>query len=262
QAGYRTGFIGKFGVQVPEGAAAKMFDVFHPLSRSPYFKRQPDGSEVHITDLAGQLAMEFLEACRPDEPFCLSISFDAPHAEDNDKENHYPWNPPADGLYDGIIIPPPRLATDEVFARQPPFLQDSMNRDRWYWRWDNPEKYQKNIRAYYRMISGVDYVMGLVLDRLEQLGLRDNTVVVFAGDNGYYAGSRGFAGKWSHYDESLRIPLIITDLRRPAGTGGLASDATVLNVDIPATLLDLAGIAPPETYQGRSLAPLLNGDLP
>ena len=85
----------------------------------------------------------------------------------------------------------------------------SLNRKRWFWRWDTAEKYQKNVRAYYRMISGVDHVIGRVLAEVETLGLTNNTIVIFSGDNGYYRGDRNFAGKWSHYEESLRVPLVI-----------------------------------------------------
>ena len=70
-------------------------------------------------------------------------------------------------------------------------------------------------------------------------------------------GSRGFAGKWSHYEESLRVPLIVRDPRLgPADQGGTA-DAMALNLDIPATMLDLAGIEQPAAYRGRSVRPFL-----
>ena len=55
--------------------------------------------------------------------------------------------------------------------------------------------------------------MGRVLAEVEKLGLKDNTVVIFSGDNGYYMAQRGLAGKWSHYEESLRVPLVISDPR-------------------------------------------------
>ena len=84
-----------------------------------------------------------------------------------------------DGLYDYIEIPAPHLSDPSVFDSQPEFLRNSMNRDRWFWRWDTPEKYQKNVRAYFRMISGVDHVIGRVRDQLESLGLAENTVIIF-----------------------------------------------------------------------------------
>ncbi len=261
RAGYRTGFVGKFGVGVERGATARMFDDFAPLGRNPYFKKQPDGSLRHVTEIAGDRAVTFLRSCSKDQPFCLSVSFNAAHAEDSDKKNHYPWPKAVDGLYEDVTIPPPLVSTD-FWRQSPKFLQQSMNRDRWFWRWDTPEKYQKNVRAYYRMITGLDRVIGRVLDEAAKLGFGKNTVVVFMGDNGYYKGSRGFAGKWSHYDESLRVPLVIYDPRLPAERRGRVIDEMALNVDVPATIVALANGKAPDSYQGRDLTPLVYGRQP
>jgi arylsulfatase A-like enzyme len=261
-AGYQTGFVGKFGVKVPRGWQEKMFHYFKPLTRNPYFKKQPGGGVRHVAEIAGDRAIDFLRVQKKDQPFCLSVSFNSPHAEDSDKENHYPWPKAVDSLYRDVTVPPPHLSDPEVFNSQPDFLKKSLNRKRWFWRWDTPEKYQKNVRAYFRMISGVDHVMGRVLAELKKLGLADNTVVIFSGDNGYYLGSRGFAGKWSHYEESLRVPLIIYDPRAPRDRQGKVRKEMVLNVDVAPTILSLAGCAVPKAYQGHSLIPLLEGKHP
>src|SRR5262249_62049412 len=81
KAGYRTGFVGKFGVGVQKGGEKRMFDYFVPLNRTPYFKKQPDGSLRHLTDITAHNAVAFLKTCKPGKPFCLSVSFNAPHAE-------------------------------------------------------------------------------------------------------------------------------------------------------------------------------------
>jgi len=262
EAGYRTGFVGKFGVNVPEGMTDQMFDRFENYFRNPYFKEQPDGTERHLTEIIGDRAIAFLEDQPAEQPFCLSVSFNAPHAEDNDKENHYPPIPLLEPLYEDVNVPPPHLSEPEVFEALPEFLRASMNRDRWYWRWDTPEKYQKNIKDYYRMLSGVDLVIGRVLEALQRRGLAENTVVIFTGDNGYYMGARGLAGKWSHFEESLRVPLIIAPASESRALEGRLEERMALNVDLAPTILDLAGMAVPETYQGRSLAPLYRGSTP
>lgn len=92
--------------------------------------------------------------------------------------------------------------------------------------------------------------------------MSDNTVVVFSGDNGYYEGQRGFAGKWSHYEESLRVPLIVYDPRVPESQRGQVIDALSLNVDVAPTLLSYAGVAIPDRYQGRSLRSWVEGNHP
>ena len=262
KAGYQTAYIGKFGVNVEGDSRDRMFDMFKPYNRHPYFKKQPDGTERHISQLCGDTAIEFLRTREQGKPFCISVCFNAPHAEDADKEDHYPPPKAVADLYSNETMPAPELADTAIFESQPEFLRTSMNRDRWYWRWDTPEKYQKNLRNYYRMISGIDHVMGRVLKELRELDLDDNTVVVFAGDNGYYAGSRGFAGKWSHYEESLRVPMIIMDPRLPANRKQQVVDATVLNIDVTSTIVDLAGVELPGQYQGSSLKPWLAGNDP
>jgi len=253
KAGYRTGFVGKFGVSAGKDGPAMMFDSFVPLNRHPYWKTLPDGTRRHLTDLTGDKVIEFLSSCSKEQPFCMSVSFNAAHAEDSDKKNQYPWPEAENGLYDDVTIPPTLVRTD-FWKDLPEFFQKSMHRDRWFWRWDTEEKYQKNVKAYYRMITGLDRNIGRVLDAVKQRGWADNTVVIFMGDNGYYKGSRGFAGKWSHYEESLRVPLVLNDPRVPADNGGRVVPAMALNVDVPATIMKLATGKVPASYQGRDLS--------
>lgn len=262
RSGYRTGFIGKFGVSAAGKGQNEMFDFFKPHGRGPYFKKQPDGSLRHETEIAGDKAIEFLTSQPKDKPFCLSVSFNAVHAEDGDKRpgiGHYPWPKAVDGMYEDVEIPPPRLSDAKIYESQPDILKKSLNRQRFFWRWDTPEKYTTNMRAYFRMISGVDHTIGRVLDELKKQGMADNTVVIYTADNGYYMGNRGFAGKWSHYEESLRVPLIIFDPRLPESQRGREVDAMALNIDLPATMLALAGVEVPQLYQGHSLVPYLEG---
>ncbi len=259
QKGYRTGFVGKLGMKLPEGSIETMFDYFKPLERNPYFHQMSDGSKRHETDLAADHTIEFLSQNPVNIPFAISISFNAAHAEDSDKENHYPSPQSVNGMYEDIVIPPPELWNPEIFQSLPKFLQNSINRDRYFWRWDTPEKYQKNMRAYFRMITGIDFAIARVLEELKNLNLSQNTIIIYMADNGYYMGNRGFAGKWSHFEESLRIPLIIYDPRVPESSQGIVAESMALNIDIPSSIIDLAGIEIPETYQGKSLIPLIYG---
>jgi len=264
KAGYRTGFTGKFGIGV-EGGTKGSFDFFHPIGRGPYLKKQKDGSLRHETQLCGDRAIEFINDTDEKKPFCLSVCFNASHAEDGDKRpgiGHFPWPKVVDGLYDDIRIPPPLYSAPLVYESQPEYLKKSLNRQRFFWRWDTPEKFQVNMRAYYRMISGIDHVVGRVREELQELGLANNTILVFSGDNGYYMGQRGFAGKWSHYEESLRVPLIIYDPRAPRHLCGRTAPEMALNIDIPATILAYAGTQVPEGYQGRNLRPIMDGQSP
>jgi len=134
-----------------------------------------------------------------------------------------------------------------------------MNRDRWYWRFDSTDKYQRMVKGYYRMISGVDSVIGRIRATLEEQGLADNTVIIFMGDNGYFLGDRGYADKWLMYEQSIRIPMIIYDPRQQKANRGKIYEEMVLNVDVTPTILKLAGLDIPARYQGESLTSFYQG---
>lgn len=261
QAGYRTGFVGKFGVGVPPGATRTMFDSFTPLNRTPYWKKQPDGTMKHLTDIESEKAIAFIAAAKPSEPFCLSVSFNAPHAEDNDPKQYF-WQKELDDLYKDAKFPIPRTMTDEFFDSLPEFLRKTESRVRFNWRFDEPKKYQEMVAGYYRMISGVDLVVGRIRDALNKRGLADKTVIVFTADNGYFLGERGFADKWYIYEHSIRVPFIVFDPRASKNRRGQVNDRMGLNIDLSPTLLELAGVAVPKDVQGRSLVPLLKGAKP
>ena len=115
------------------------------------------------------------------------------------------------------------------------------------------------MRAYYRMISGIDKAISRVLAALKEAGLAENTIIVYSADNGYYLGDRGFQGKWSHYEESLRVPMVVYDPRLPKEKRGKVCDDLVLNADLAPTFLDWAGAKRPDGYEGRSLSTLIEG---
>ena len=264
-SGYHTGFIGKFGVkyEFQDSLINEMFDYFKPSPmNAPHFVLQPDSTYRHSAEVFGDFAEDFLANQSEEKPFCLSISFNSVHAVDSNLEpgndGHYPYPESSSNLYEGLVFPEPKLSGPEIFAQHPTFLKNSLNRERFFWRWDTDEKYQTNLRAYYRMISGYDTVIGRVLFALDANGLRDNTIIIFSADNGYYMGNRGFAGKWSHYEESLRVPLIIYD-PRVVKQQNTTVQQPALNIDIPATILEYAGESIPDSYEGMSLRNLVEG---
>ena len=253
--GYRTGFVGKWGVRFEKQAMEGLVDSFQPLSQ-PYIRE----GKPHLTDRVADRAISFLDDRERDQPFCLTVSFWAPHAEDGHADQYIP---PTDlaGLYEDAEVPVPPLASSG-FDVLPEFLQSSLGRRRWGWRFDTREKQIKRTRDYWRMITGVDRALGRILTALEERELAEDTVILFMGDNGYFLGERGLAGKWLIYEESIRVPLIVYDPRAGQGQRGRVLDSMALNVDIAPTLLDLAGAQAPEAYGGRSLVPLLRGEQP
>jgi len=264
--GYHTGFFGKWHAKMPPGyQPAEHFDAFEEIFRNPYYKPQPDGTLRHETDLIVDRGLEFVKEQPRDKPFMLYLWFNACHAEDGDRRpgiGHFPWPQSADGLYEDVSMPPPRLADPAIFDSLPEFLQTSITRERYFWRWNTEQKYQTNMRAYLRMVTGIDNAIGRLLTALQELGLADNTIIVYSADNGYHMGHRGLAGKWSHFEESLRVPLIIADPRVAELHRGQVTEALALNLDLPATFLDWADVPVPERYQGRSLKSLVSGERP
>ena len=245
-AGYRTGLFGKWHAKMPKGFKPQdHFDEFEKIFRNPYFKTMPNGSKRHTTELIGDRGIAFLKSHRGKEsPFCLNLWFNAGHAEDRDREpgaGHYPWPKAMDGKYDDLKIPAPRLSDPAIFEAHPEFFKISNHRERFHWRWDTPEKYQLNIRAYFRMLSGVDHVMARVLQTLKEEGLAENTIVVYVADNGYYMGDRGFAGKCSHHEQSQRVPLVIFDPRQPKQHRGRTVDTMAAQ---PRSTSHLSGLGP------------------
>ena len=266
QQGYRTGFFGKWHAKMPAGYRPEThFDAFENIFRDPYYKSQPDGSLRHETDLIVDRGIAFVEQQPKDQPFALNLWFNACHAEDNDRRpgiGHFPWPSSVDGLYEDRTMPPPRLNDPMIFDRLPDFLRTSITRERYFWRWNTDDKYQTNLRAYLRMVSGIDHAIGRFIEALRLAGLADNTIIVYSADNGYHMANRGLTGKWSHFEESLRVPLIIMDPRVPTVQRGQASQALALNLDIPSTILDWAGCPIPTAYQGRSLRPIVAEQVP
>jgi arylsulfatase A-like enzyme len=128
-----------------------------------------------------------------------------------------------------------------------------------------PPPYRTNIvansetakRNYHRCLTAMDADVGRILDRLDQLGLATNTMVIFLGDNGFYLGEHGLGDKRSLYEESLRIPMLVRYPRLITQPG--VRDNLVLNIDIAPTILDLAGVAVPPEMQGRNWHPLFAG---
>lgn len=255
--GYRTGYFGKWHAKMPKGYRQQdHFDEFQAIGRNPFYKKQPDGSLRHETDLIVDRGIDFIKSQPKGKPFALNMWFNACHAEDGDRRpgiGHFPWPQSADGMYEDFTIAPPRLNDPEIFEALPDFLKTTINRERYFWRWNTDEKYQINMRAYYRMVSGIDNAIGRFIKELEDAGFADNTIIVYSADNGYYMANRGLAGKWSHYEDALKVPLIIADPRVSTEKQGQVTNASALNLDLPATFLDWAGAEIPARYQGRSL---------
>ena len=120
-------------------------------------------------------------------------------------------------------------------------------------------KYQRYIKNYLRCIKGVDESVGKLMNYLEETGLHKNTIVIYSSDQGFYLGDHGWYDKRWMYEESLKMPLIV---KWPGKVKpGTVSEALVQNLDYAETFLDIAGTEIPKDMQGKSLTPLLKGEV-
>ena len=254
QAGYRVGFIGKYGVgdEMPEQA----FDYWKGFpGQGKYEHIDSAGNYIHLTRIMGNQAVEFLQS-REEKPFCLSVSFKAAHVQDEDPRQ-FLYDSAYQDLYANVEIPLPHTGDTaywEVFPEE--FRENNEARRRWYMRFSTPDHYQASVKGYYRLIYGIDVVVGRIRQTLQEIGADEHTVIIYIGDNGFYLGEHGMAGKWYGHEESIRVPLFIYDPRLEESQRGKRMDAMALNIDIAPTILHFAGIEVPAQMQGKNLMQL------
>lgn len=253
-AGYTTGYIGKWHMDGQKGQRPGFDYSASFVGQGRYVDCPVEVNGVStpttgwVDDRSTDFAIEFLKKHRA-KPFSLVVGFKAPHG---------PFTPPerAKERFAGAVARPvPNLETPAIFQgqlnRRPQAQQRQPNPL-------SPEDQKAGVRLnYFRCISAADDNVGRLLTALDELGLAENTVVIFSSDNGYYLREHGLGDKRSAYDESMRIPMLV---RYPKlGVKGKALDQMVLNIDLAPTLLDFAGVAIPKEMQGRSWRPLLEG---
>jgi arylsulfatase A-like enzyme len=250
--GYHVGHVGKWH----NGAfPAKEYD-FGRAYHGKHWYELEGGRKVHVTQRNEEDALEFLNKRPADRPFCLTVAFFATHAEDRHPEQYLP-QPGSMKLYQDVTIPVAPNATRESWERLPDFFDEkNEGRNRWHWRFDTPEKYQKMMKNYYRLATEVDATCGRILAELDKQGVSDKTLVIFTTDNGYFHAEHGLADKWYPHQESIRVPLIIRDPRMKPDRRGSVNDDFTLNVDLAPTILAAVGIKAPARMQGRDIAPL------
>ena len=220
----------------------------NPANSDRIVKLDGDG-ESHGDYKTATRAVQLLEELK-DQPFFLAVGFTKPHS---------PPTAPAKlfDLYDPAKIPlPPDFAA--IPTVPPGFPEASVTKrsgDLFIGREASPEEAREVIRAYHASLTFADTQIGRVLAALDQLKLRDNTVIVFFGDHGYHLGEKG---KWSKhgsvFEVAARVPMIVC---APGGSAGKSSPRTVQLLDIYPTLAELCGLTPPAGLEGHSLVPLV-----
>ncbi len=265
-AGYNIGFIGKFGIgHHPPGS---VFDFWVDTEaggkgQPNYITTDNKGHKIHDTDTIGSAIQTFLNNFGGDGPFCLSVSFKAPHEQDGNPPK-YIIQPKYKDYYKDVTIPQPVTANPIYWNKFPDFFRTDTNfaRARWKGLFGTPELYQENVKNYYRLITGVDDVIGEMMEKLKNLGIAKNTIIIVMGDNGMFLEEHGMEGKWYGYEESIRVPLLIYNSNLPDNVTQYRAPQIALNIDIAPTILSMAGVQIPKSMQGINLIDLIENKIP
>jgi iduronate 2-sulfatase len=189
-------------------------------------------------------AIEHLEKRPQDKPFFIACGFHKPHVPFLAPKKYF-------DLYDPANIQLPKDFAGTPTGTGPAYRA---NFDLFVNREATVPLAHEAIRAYYACASFTDAQMGRVLDTLDRLKLRDNTVIVLVADHGWHLGEKGMWAKLTLFEPSTRVPLIISAPKMSAGKG---CARTVESLDIYPTLADLCGLKAPAVLEGKSLRSLL-----
>lgn len=273
-AGYRTAMVGKWhmghgGEHDPQdfdywdvlSGSEGQGEYWNPLFLSAEGERTVEG---YATDVITDMATNWVDALDGDDPWCVLIYHKAPHR---------PWHPkPEHADQHKREIPLPATFEDDLSTRSASSrralmrLAENLNRDDL--KEDPPEgltyeqaavwKYQRFMEDYLACVDSVDENVGRVIDWLKARGDFDDTVLMYASDQGFFLGDHGWFDKRFMYEESLRMPLLMS---YPHGFAGQqVHEGLVSNVDWAQTILDAAGVESHERMQGRSFWSDLTGD--
>ena len=293
-AGYQTAMIGKWHL----GTDPTGFDHWNILpGQGDYYNPvmirdgQRETHEGYVTDLISDFSAEWIKNRDKSKPFLLMSQHKAPHREwepalrhlGHDNDRKYPEPATLFDTYSGRglavrdqdmtlsntftprdakLVAPPRLNAEQRAVwdayygpRNKAFREANLNgKDLVRWR------YNRYLHDYLGCIKSVDEAVGKLLKTLDDEGLAQNTIVIYAADQGFYLGEHGWFDKRWIFEESLRTPCLV---RWPGvAKPGRTSEALTSVIDFAPTILSAAGLPVPGEMQGRDLTPILKGETP
>ena len=260
--GYMTAIAGKIGFEVlpsdqkkavlPEddfdwwgaGPGQTSYRTIQNKSMAKYAEQYPHSSRSY-----GAFGRDFiLHAAKEKKPFCLSISFKAPHKPDQ-------VDPLFNDVYAGKKFKKPANYGREFstqFSRQ---SKTGRQYDR-FESWGYKDDYDNQMRLYHQLVHAVDSAVGMIRQAVEDAEVADNTVIIFTSDNGFFCGAHGYGSKVLPYEEGSRVPLVIYDPRHENSGKQLRVESITGSIDFAPTILQLAGLKAPRGIDGRDLMPL------
>jgi N-acetylglucosamine-6-sulfatase len=262
--GYRTILVGKYmngyeGTQVPPG-----WDEWYAVSGNYTSTDLNENGRIvsydpesdYLDDVLADRAADYVRDpsgnvpsfLLPDRPFFMWLGTTAPHQPAEPAPRH------ADALADTSLPRPPSFDEADV-SDKPDWIRDNPPL--------GPEQssYMEDLyRKRLQSLLAVDEMIGQLVDALDESGELDDTYIFFTSDNGFHFGTHRLSvGKWTAYEEDIRVPLIV---RGPGVPEGQKLEHLVLNNDLAPTFAELGGVEVPSFVDGRSLKPLLDGDPP
>ena len=258
RAGYATMRTCKKGNSYP--AANEQFTVVHDATKRG--GTEESGSAWHAKQVLGYLNDR--ESAAATDPFLIYFGFSHPHdTRDGTPELLEKYG--AVNHTDTLALPPAN-------AKQPP-LQDNyleahpffhghpeLRDEEWVsgvWKNRDEQTVRNELGREYACSENIDMQLGMVLKKLEELGELENTYIIYTSDHGMSVGRHGLMGKQNLYEHTWRVPFIV---KGPGITAGKRVKGNIYLLDVLPTLCDLAGIAIPESVEGTSFKPILNGE--
>lgn len=250
KAGYKTGFVGKYMNSYDDKYVPPGWDDWHALV-GKYHKnlRMNDNGSIHgysdgaIDSPIARKSVKFLRKSKG--PFFLEVASHAPHSPND-------YLPEYQDRFAKVHAPRSPSYNEKVLSDKPGYIQskDSIGKV-------GRQQIDAQYRDRLRQLLTVDDMVGSIVDTLRAKRRLNNTYIVFTSDNGWHAGEHRLLGKWTPYEEAIRIPLVV---RGPGVSAGERKNEMVINNDFAPTFADIGGADTPNFVDGSSLVPLLRGE--
>ena len=288
KGGYYTAYIGKNHSPIGKGGyesglAEKSYDYWYASHGGVYFypKDKHDIYEDAIADTQVELlqegvdefldpnarrlkgAISFLDSRPADKPFLLNLMFNIPHgATTGTMKLRASDDPIYRTLYRDLEIPLPDnyiAKADIKTPKLPKELHHARDRQAGYNYVDTPEAFRERYIRQLQCLTGVDRMVGELRQKLKELKLDKNTIIIFTSDHGLFMGEQGLGGKSLCYEKTTHVPMFIYNPKHKKGT---KSDALVQTIDVAPTILSLAGLEIPKSIQGKDISAFTKGKAP